>query len=136
MKYCYQCGRMTNGEPLLLQPLRSQLRREALSANAPESARRGGLLEVRQPRVVNAAAEDSDELAIACHRPAARHWPRTLFYASLSLVIALLHTPEIQRALIALGMLLACLWWLWSKLPDWLQELIRALWKRKENKDE
>ena len=59
-----------------------------------------------------------------------------LFYASLSLVIALLHSREIQHALIAVGMLLGCLWWLWSKLPDWFQDLIRALWKRKENKND
>jgi MFS-type transporter involved in bile tolerance (Atg22 family) len=59
-----------------------------------------------------------------------------LFYASLSLVIALLRTPEVQKALVALGMLLCGLWWLWSKLPDWFQELIRAIWKRREDKDE
>jgi hypothetical protein len=59
-----------------------------------------------------------------------------LFYASLVLVIDLVSTPEVQRALVAFGMLLAGLWWLWSKLPDWFQELIRALWKRKEDKDE
>ena len=59
-----------------------------------------------------------------------------LFYASIVLVIALVRSPEVQRALVAVGLLLACLWWLWSKLPDWFQDLIRALWKRKENKDE
>jgi hypothetical protein len=59
-----------------------------------------------------------------------------LFYASLALVIALVRSPEVQRFLVALGLLLAYLWWLWSKLPDWFQDLIRALWRRKENKDE
>jgi hypothetical protein len=59
-----------------------------------------------------------------------------LFYVSLSLVIALVRTPEVRRALVAAGVLLACLWWLWSKLPDWFQDLLRVLWKRKENKDE
>ena len=38
--------------------------------------------------------------------------------------------------MVALGVLLAGLWWLWTKLPDWFQELIRALWKRRENKDD
>jgi hypothetical protein len=59
-----------------------------------------------------------------------------LFYASLALVIALIRTPEGQNVLVFFGLLLAGLWWLWSKLPDWLQEALRALWKRKENKDE
>ena len=59
-----------------------------------------------------------------------------LFYASLSLVVAILREPQLQNALVALGMLLAVLWGLWTKLPDWLQEMIRLLWKRKENKDD
>lgn len=59
-----------------------------------------------------------------------------LLYASLSLVIVLLREPQLRGALVALGMLLGILWGLWSKLPDWLQELIRLLWKRKENKDD
>jgi hypothetical protein len=59
-----------------------------------------------------------------------------LFYTTLCLVIALLRTPEFQSALVAFGMLLGCLWYLWSRLPDWLQEAIRALWKRGERRDE
>jgi hypothetical protein len=59
-----------------------------------------------------------------------------LFYASLSLVIALLQSPQIQQGLVALSMLLGVLWWLWTKLPDWLQELIRSQWKRRRRKDD
>jgi hypothetical protein len=59
-----------------------------------------------------------------------------LFYASLSLVIALIRTPEVQRALVAFGLLLAVLWWLWSKLPDWFQEAIRSFWKNRSRRDD
>ena len=59
-----------------------------------------------------------------------------LFYASLCLILALFRTPAVQNAMVVFGLLLAGLWWLWSKLPDWLQEALRALWKRKENKDD
>jgi DNA-directed RNA polymerase subunit RPC12/RpoP len=59
-----------------------------------------------------------------------------LLYASLSVVIALLRSPQMQKSLVALGMLLSLLWMFWTKLPDWLQEAIRALWMRKENKDD
>jgi DNA-directed RNA polymerase subunit RPC12/RpoP len=59
-----------------------------------------------------------------------------LFYASLSLVIALLRSPEVQRTLVALGLLLGCLWWVWTKLPDWFQEALRALWVKKDRKDD
>jgi hypothetical protein len=54
-----------------------------------------------------------------------------LFYATLSLGIALLSTPEFQRALVAIGILLAGLWWMWTRLPDWFQEIIRSLWKKR-----
>jgi hypothetical protein len=59
-----------------------------------------------------------------------------LFYASLSLLIALLHTAAFQQLLVFMGFVLCGLWWLWSKLPDWFQEIIRSLWKRKERKDD
>jgi hypothetical protein len=59
-----------------------------------------------------------------------------LFYASLSLVVALIRTPEVQRALVAFGALLAALWFLWSKLPDWFQEAIRSFWKNRSQRDD
>lgn len=135
MKYCYQCGRMTSGEPLFcnhcgrsydvkLCPRMHQNPRGA------EVCAKCGSRELSTPqpkipmswRLLAVVARLGIGLA--------------LFYASLCLVVALLRTPEVQRTLVAIGLLLAGLWWLWSKLPDWFQELIRALWKRKENKDE
>ena len=55
------------GRTALLRDLRQNIRRKALPASAHESARRGGLLEVRQPRTLDAATQDSDESATACH---------------------------------------------------------------------
>jgi DNA-directed RNA polymerase subunit RPC12/RpoP len=59
-----------------------------------------------------------------------------LFYATLSLAVALIRTPEVQRALVAFGVLLAVLWWLWSKLPDWFQEAIRSFWTNRRRNDD
>jgi undecaprenyl pyrophosphate phosphatase UppP len=59
-----------------------------------------------------------------------------LFAASLWLLIALIRTTASRQALVSLGALLAALWLFWTKLPDWLQELIRALWKRKDSSDD
>jgi hypothetical protein len=59
-----------------------------------------------------------------------------LFYASLSLIVALVRTPEVQRLFVAFGILLAILWWLWSKLPDWFQEAIRSFWKSRRRNDD
>ena len=44
-----------------------------------------------------------------------------LFYASLSVVVALLRNPRIQQSLILFALLLIVLWFLWSKLPDWFR---------------
>ena len=59
-----------------------------------------------------------------------------LFYASLSLVVDLLRTREVQQVLVVFGMLLSGLWWLWSKLPDWFQEAIRSFWKNRRQNDD
>jgi undecaprenyl pyrophosphate phosphatase UppP len=59
-----------------------------------------------------------------------------LFSASLWLLIALIRTSASREALVSLGALLAALWLFWTKLPDWLQELIRALWKRRDSSDD
>jgi hypothetical protein len=59
-----------------------------------------------------------------------------LFYLSLSLVIALLRIPGFESTFLALASVLGVLWGLYSKVPDWLQELLRSLWKRKENNDD
>jgi hypothetical protein len=59
-----------------------------------------------------------------------------LFYATLCLVIALLRSPAIQGLLVSFSLLLGCLWALWRKLPDWMQEILRSLWKRKEGSDD
>ena len=40
-----------------------------------------------------------------------------LFYISLSLIIALLRTPQFQQFLIVTGLAVGGLWWCYSKLP-------------------
>jgi len=135
MKYCYQCGKLTNGDPAFcnhcgrsydvkLCPRMHQNPRGAECCSKCGSRE----LSVPGPKIPMSWRF----LAIVARLGIGL----VLFYASLSLVIALLHSREIQQALIAVGMLLGCLWWLWSKLPDWFQDLIRALWKRKENKND
>jgi RNA polymerase subunit RPABC4/transcription elongation factor Spt4 len=135
MKYCYQCGRMTNGDPMFCNhcgrsyDVKLCPRLHQNPRGAEVCAKCGSReLSTPQPKIPMGWRL----LAILVRLGIGL----VLFYASLCLVIALLRTPEVQRALVALGVLLSGLWWLWSKLPDWFQELIRALWKRKEDKDE
>jgi hypothetical protein len=135
MKYCYQCGHVTTGEPLFCNhcgrsyDVKLCPRMHQNPRGAEVCAKCGSReLSTPQPKIPMSWRL----LAILVRLGLGL----LLFYASLSLVIALVRTPEVQKALVALGMLLGCLWWLWSKLPDWLQELIRALWKQRENKDD
>jgi hypothetical protein len=135
MKYCFACGRMTNGEPLFcnhcgrsydvkLCPRMHQNPRGAECCSKCGSRE----LSTPQPKIPMSWRL----LAIIVRLGIGL----ALLYASLSLVIALLHAPEVRSAIVAVSLSLGCLWWLWSKLPDWLQELIRELWKRRENKDD
>jgi len=54
-----------------------------------------------------------------------------LFYISLSLLIDLIRTPQFQHLLVLMGFLVGGLWWLYSQLPEWLQKVLRAIWRWK-----
>jgi len=58
-----------------------------------------------------------------------------LVYFSLALMIGLFQTPQFQHLLIASGLLLGGLWYCYTKLPDWLQELIRTVWRWTNHED-
>ncbi len=61
-----------------------------------------------------------------------------LFYLTLLFVIALLRSPQFQQALFSFGLLLIALWLVWSKLPEWLQDILRRTVKgpRRHDGDE
>jgi hypothetical protein len=58
-----------------------------------------------------------------------------LFYVSLTVLIDLFHSPQFQQFLVLSGLMLSGLWWGYSKLPNWFQELIRTLWRWKSHDD-
>ena len=134
MKYCYQCGKMTAGEPLYCgtcgRPYDVKLcPRQHVNPRGAEVCSQCGSRELSTP-------QPKIPMSLRLLALLARlGLGLLLFYASLSLVIALIRTPEVQRALVAFGLLLAVLWWLWSKLPDWFQEAIRSFWKNRSRRD-
>jgi len=135
MKYCYQCGRMTNGEPLFCNycgrsyDVKLCPRLHANARGAEVCAKCGSReLSTPQPKIPMSWRL----LAILARLGIGL----ALFSASLWLLIALLRTSASRQALAALGALLGALWLLWTKLPDWLQELIRALWRRRDGGDD
>ena len=136
MKYCYQCGKMTAGEPLYCGTCGRTYDvklcpRQHVNPRGAEVCSKCGSRELStpQPRIPMSLRL----LALLARLGLGL----LLFYASLSLIVALVRTPEVQRLLVACGILLAVLWWLWSKLPDWFQEAIRSFWKsRRQNDDD
>jgi hypothetical protein len=136
MKYCYQCGKMTAGEPLYCGTCGRTYDvklcpRAHVNPRGAEVCSKCGSRELStpQPRIPMSLRL----LAILVRLGLGL----LLFYASLSLVIALLRTREVQQLVVVLGILLSGLWWLWSKLPDWFQEAIRSFWKnRRQNHDD
>ena len=135
MKYCYQCGKMTAGEPLYCGTCgrtydQKLCPRAHVNPRGAEVCSKCGSRELStpQPKIPMSLRL----LAILVRLGLGL----LLFYASISLVVALVRTPEVQRTLVAFGILLAVLWWLWSKLPDWFQEAIRSFWKRRRQRDD
>jgi hypothetical protein len=135
MKYCYQCGKMTAGEPLYCGTCGRTYDvklcpRAHVNPRGAEVCSKCGSRELStpQPKIPMSLRL----LAILIRLSLGL----LLFYASLSLVIDVVRTPQVQQALVAFGMLLAVLWWLWSKLPDWLQEVIRSFWKGRRHNDD
>ena len=136
LTYCYNCGKFTGGKPLFcgtcgrsfdvkLCPRLHQNPRGAEVCSQCGSRE----LSTPQPKIPMSWRL----LALLARLGLGL----LLFYASLSLVIALLHCPAFQQLLVFLGFILCGLWWLYSKLPDWLQQFIRNLWnKRKEHNDD
>lgn len=135
MTYCYQCGKMTAGEPLFCGTCGRSYDaklcpRLHVNPRGAEVCSKCGSRELStpQPRIPM-----SWRLLALLTRLGLG---LLLFYVSLSVLIAMLRSPQIQQSLIAFGLLLAALWLLWSKLPDWFREAIRSSWKRKRRNDD
>jgi hypothetical protein len=134
MKYCYQCGHMTQGDPaycgtcgrtydVRLCPRHHQNPRGAEVCSQCGSKE----LSTPQPKIpmIWRLLALLTRLVLGL----------LLFYTTLRVLEALLVTPAFQQMLVVFGGILCALWWLWSKLPDWLQEVLRSLWKAR-NHDE
>jgi hypothetical protein len=124
MKYCYECGRMTAGEPRYCQfcgrtydvklcPRRHENPRFAEVCSQCGSRE----LSTPQPKVspVWRVLEFLARVMVGL----------LIVYVVLSFVYGLVTTPETGNALTALGLLLGALFILWTMLPDWFKRLVR-----------
>lgn len=138
MKFCYQCGRFTSGEPLFCQNCGSSYdvklcpRLHSNSRWAEICSQCGSHdLSTPQPRipVLWRALAFAIRILVGI----------VLVILSALLVLQglkeVLERTELQGPLLALVILFALLWWMWTELPDWIRKLIRRALKRKEGRN-
>ena len=134
MTYCYFCGRATPGKPLFCNhcgrsydvKLCPRLHENSRGA---EVCSRCGSRELSTPQPMIPMSWRL--LALIARLGLGL----LLFYGTLSLLIAFLQTPGLRHLAVVLGALLLGLWLAYTQLPDWLQEALRSLWKRKQRND-
>jgi hypothetical protein len=135
MKFCYQCGRASAGEPLFC----SKCGRSYDVRLCPRLHRNSRFAKV-------CSQCGSRELSQA--QPPVSFWWKVLeflakaafgvllVYLTLAGFVALVRMREVQNGLIAFGILLGILWWLWSLLPEWFRKLVSRSLRRKERSHE
>ena len=132
MNYCYQCGHITPGEPMFCNhcgrsydvKLCPRLHPNPRSA---EVCSKCGSRELSTPQPKVPAMWKL--LAILIRLGLGL----LLLYITLSFLLALAKTTQVQQAAVCIGLVLVALWLLWSKLPDWLQDIIRNTVTRRRN---
>lgn len=135
MKFCYQCGRAAAGDPLFCSKcgrsynvrLCPRLHRNSRYAKACSQC---GSHELSQPQA-----------AVSIWWHVLEFLARVVFgallvYLTLAGLAVLLQMREVQAGLVAFGIFVGILWWLWSLLPEWFQRLVSRSLKRKERRDE
>jgi cytochrome c biogenesis protein CcdA len=130
MKYCYQCNHITPGEPLFCNfcgrtyNVKLCQRLHANSRNAQVCSQCGSReFSTPQPKLSFWTKVLVVAVTVALGI--------ALLYFSLLLVIIflthLLSQPDVQTALLGLGILIGLLWWMWFQLPHWMRKRIHRL---------
>jgi len=137
MKYCFQCGRITSGQPLFCN-----------FCGRTFDVKLCPRLHVN-PRIATVcSACGSRELSEP--QPKISMWLHLLgffvriflgvllVWGALSLIVLsieeLLQSSVVQEGLVLLGILFIGLWVLWAMLPQWIRKVIRHLLAKKEHK--
>lgn len=134
MNYCYNCGHITPGEPLYCNYCGRSYDvklcpRPHPNPRSADVCSKCGSRELSTPQPKVPAMWKL--LAILVRLGLGL----VLVYITLSFLVALVRTTQFQQTLVACGLLLVALWLVWSKLPDWLQDILRNLVKRKRRDD-
>jgi RNA polymerase subunit RPABC4/transcription elongation factor Spt4 len=140
MTYCYNCGRITPGDPLFCHTCGRSYdtklcpRLHPNPRSAEVCSRCGSRdLSVPQPKV----AFGTRVLEWIVRMVLGIVFVMLTFTIVFEFVIEILRTPSGQAGVVVLGGLIALLGWLWTKLPEWLRKFVRKHFtKRKGTRDE
>jgi hypothetical protein len=135
MTYCYQCGRISSGQPLFCMFC-------GRSYDVKLCPRHHS-----NPRYADCCSQCGSRELSTPQPKVSFFWRvlevllRILFgvvlvVLSLKLIEELLRSPVVQAGVVILGLLLAALWAMWAMLPDWIRRLARRLIKRKQEHHE
>lgn len=135
MKYCYECGRMTAGEPVFCNFCGRSYDVKLCPRLHPN------------PRIAEVCSQcGSRDLSVP--QPKVSIWWNVLGWlmrvlvgtlltcVSILFLVSALLRPETQSALLGLGIIIAILWWLWSRFPNWLRKIVRKSFERNRRRDE
>lgn|SRR6185437_2687958 len=134
MKYCNHCGKVTTGEPLYCSTCGRTYDvrlcpRQHVSPRGAEICSKCGSRELSTPQP--AIPVGLRFLALMARLVLGL----VLFYATLELVTSLASSEKVQEFFVGWGILLAVLWAIWSKLPEWSREALRDFWIKQRDHD-
>jgi len=139
MTYCYNCGRITPGEPLFCHTcgrsydvkLCPRLHPNPRSA---EVCSRCGSREMSMPQPkVPVSFRILEWLARAV---LAIVLVTATLVLTFGLLIEILRSPSGRAAVILLVGLIALIGWLWGKLPEWLRKFLRKQFTKRKGRHE
>lgn len=135
MKYCYQCGKLTAGDPYFCQfcgrtyDVKLCPRRHINPRIAQVCGHCGSReLSTPQPKVspVWKLLEWLARAAVVV----------LIVFTFLALVAELVQIPRVTQALVCLLLLFGALWAIWAMVPNWLRRIVRWSFSRGGHRDD
>jgi len=136
MKYCYECNRITAGEPLFCNFCGRTYDVKLCPRLHPN------------PRIAQACSQCGSR-DLSTPQPKVPMWAKVILFflpwipgvvltvlsvaAAVFCVNQILHSPKMMLAAFFLLIALGFLWWVWAQLPLWFRKAIHRLLKRRRD---
>jgi hypothetical protein len=137
MKYCYQCSRISPGDPLFCNSCGRSFDKKLCPRHHPnprsaEICSRCGSRELSTPQPkVSLGWKFLEWLA---RMSLGGVLVVLAIWFAYELLAELLGSPVVQSGLVLLGILLFVLAWIWGKLPEWFRKFVRKQLHKRRNR--